>query len=217
VKSALWLALLLCGCGDPLADGAFRGEPLLRLRAVTQGQLPAQPVRAPTVGLLWLGRLEFGSPENPSLGLSSVATALTSSAPVKIDSFPASFDFELYDAPAAPLQPVPDGETRFAIARLAVLDDADLDGRFTLADGEPSAPDRLFGESILHLVVWVDRLAAAPQAAHLAERLFANPRILAPGFNLVTLSLLDCRAPPCGAPFKVIDPATEVQIVLMGE
>jgi len=121
-------------CGDPLVDGTYRGQPLFVLGGTIQlaSDAPTYDPDHVRVAVLWIGaeQLElFGEGVSES-------------------EFPARYQFSIYEEPVAgAYQDTPDADGRFAVARVILFEDDDLDG--TVDPGE-----RLLGGSDEELLAY---------------------------------------------------------------
>ena len=136
--AALTLLVAAAGCGDPLVDSSFRGEPLFSFTgqmATFQGLgSPEGDVRA---SLFW-GAGDWGVPAADLMEQDSVSASL---------EFPSKFSLTVFHPPEA--GHLPGGEP-YGVAALLVYDDKDRDGRY-------DAGDRLMGGSENRLMVYATR------------------------------------------------------------
>jgi hypothetical protein len=160
-------ALALVGCGDPVADGRYPGEPLFVLEGRIEGDAGTSSIRAPYLGVVWFAPTWEWDELRPQ-----VATSLV---PVRDTSFPGDFRLELFDPP-----PVFEGETivggQMVIGTVVALDDVDGNGRFDFdLSGRIVPPDLVFGVARESLA-WIER----PGNPVCLPGLFTNPDAVEP-------------------------------------
>ena len=139
-------ALALAACGAPLADGTYEGEPLVRLQGNITGTA-SSPARDPYIGIVWVNWARNGD-----LMVSDVA-------PVQASSFPATFDFAVFDPP--PAEAImdfsgQDEDARLAAGYLFAFDDVDGDGVFHIGKDGLEGGDQIIGISWSHMLVYVE-------------------------------------------------------------
>jgi hypothetical protein len=187
----LAVALAGSGCGDTLADGEYLGDGTMRLHgiiAVSVG-MPARPM----IGAVWLG---YSALADASAAAEAAAYPITSIGL-------AEFEASVWSRPPSVGRYLLAGGSilpaTIRIARLIVFDDADHDGRFTLAgtgDGaaDVAAPDRLLARSDDSALLFVQDPPADPAALNAAGLIVTNWGEASSGYHLVHLD------GPAGAP-----------------
>jgi hypothetical protein len=145
-------ALLLAGCGDPLVDGDYRGEPLIRLAGRIEGDAKTSSIQSPYLGIIWV-IYDFSSGDE-------TGRVVTSLVPVPDAKFPGTFELALFDPPPPEAFNELFG-VRYAMGAIVALDDVDGDRRFTVdpVTGTLEGADRFFGSSFSYqLLLYVDRI-----------------------------------------------------------
>ena len=176
-------SLLALGCGDPLVDAGYRGEPLAQL----QGEVSwAGDGTAPDAGLVRAAL--FFAPDLQTVDPAAWTEARGTSAPVH--GIPSAFDLDIFAFPAAALD-VRDAGAAYAVGRLLVYTDANANGHY-----DPDEP--LLG--IEPPAAWL----YAPEAVDAAHS--PTGRALPPGLSHIIVPQR-CVAPPepttpgdCGVP-----------------
>jgi hypothetical protein len=166
------LTLLLAGCGDRMVDGHFLGDTTLRLHG-SIGSVLGNPQHA-TVGAAWLG---YTGLVDPAAGIE------TTVLPIAIVDFPSGFQCDILDPPpsagryALPGHGVVPAFVR--LARLVLLDDANLDQRFAIDEAlRLVLPDRLMARSDGFALLYVEKPpldVAANSGLLLEDWTFATP------------------------------------------
>lgn len=174
------LAAVLAACGDPVADGAYPGEPLFRIRGHIEGDAGTSSLHAPYLGLVWFEASLAYDPTEPKMVTSLVRVAET--------SFPGDFHMEIFEPPPA----FDDSATllgnRMVVGYVFAIDDVNDDGRFGFdLYGRIDPPDRIFGMGYEELV-WIEE----PGNPLCFPGLFTNPDAVAARRLLVT-SVDPCR------------------------
>jgi hypothetical protein len=192
-KRTIGLALFLAACGDPIADGSYLGEPLLRLEGRIAGDAGTSDIRNPFVGISWLN-LDQTQMES-----------FSTTAPISRERFTGAFSIDVYDPPPAGAF-TKLGPTRFAVGLPVALDDVDGDGTFVLdGDGRVAPPDRLFGIATdgggVQVILFVDEPGSGTCAIPTGDE--PPP----PGFHLA-------RFGTCAGPFALLPDGTPLRLEL---
>ncbi|MBU0552119.1 hypothetical protein KKF91_08575 [Myxococcota bacterium] len=139
---ALWgwgVALLLWGCGDPLVDGAYLGEELLRLEGsiwVRDGGEDEEAAKLPTgdlrLAILWTTGTLAETFENPVVSMreQTVTNGL----------FPARYTLSIYTHPPKAALQAAEGGGLYALGLLIIYLDIDGDGQW-----RPDVDERMGG------------------------------------------------------------------------
>ncbi len=131
--ASLAVAAALAACGNPLADGSYKGQPLIELHGRIGSAASDQLLSHPTVGLVWRTLLDGGQVSTPD-GALGVPSLIGELEPVSWTSFPATFDFKVFNAPPPQAMiPAPGGPPG-AWASIVAVDDVNGDGTFALTD-----------------------------------------------------------------------------------
>ena len=114
----LWLLCGLCfGCGDPLVNDQYLGEPLFELSGMIAADGSVLAAGRMQVALFWARE-----GENNDLQQSVVPRA----------SFPTTYSLSVYTPPVAEaIRPVPAGQGDWAVARVLVYSDVDGDNAWS--------------------------------------------------------------------------------------
>jgi hypothetical protein len=160
------------------------------------GTVPATQPVSPQIAVAWV-----------NIGGSGGVGALTvvgEFLPVAATSFPAHFDFDIYNPPPAEavgdlsLQPMP-GDGTGAVGLIALVDDVDRDGTFKVEVGKGIVPpDRLLAVSMDFQIEYIETIPAN-----------SNPIWkpgLKTGYNLIRLS---------SNGNSVVDPTTPVDVTFL--
>jgi hypothetical protein len=167
--------LALGACGDPLADGSWRGRPLLTLEGWVH--LAVTPEAYADLDWLREGELRAALFWAPTRGSSySLARAVEQDVSA-VGSFPARFALTIHEPPPDALLHLTEAGTPFAVGLVVAYRDLDGDGRWD-RDAE-----RLVGGVEDRFVLYAPR---GLQDAALGDR--------APGFHRIT-PVLACDAP----------------------
>lgn len=140
---------LLAACGDPLADGSYRGEPLATLYGRTTGDAGTSSIAHPHVAIVWVNFL------------SDQIRALQVMAPIEAGPL-SDFALQIWDAPPPEvLAELCDG-TRLTVGFVIAVEDANGDGAVSidLESGELEAPDLTFGFAARNAIVYLDRVGS---------------------------------------------------------
>lgn len=141
--------LFLAACGDALVDGAYPGEPFLRVEGVFRGSTGEETIHSPHIGIVW--PLHDGS-----YSLAGFDNRLTT---IQAGPLASTFSFEIWDLPPALAFDHACG-VRMALGTLAVYDDVNQDGRvdLTIDDGllGVAAPDKALGVGVINYLAYVD-------------------------------------------------------------
>lgn len=164
---------LATGCGDPLVEGDYRGEPLIELSGTVfvndEVSLMPQEEDRIRVALVWIGADQQGT----------IAQGLSESA------FPARYNLQVYNRPPArAMQTFDDRAGLYAISRIVLYIDTDGDERLNVGERiVGAAPDLLLsyftssestslvagpvrsGYQVLQLVTCEDRLMSKSMLA----------------------------------------------------
>ncbi len=156
------LALLVCGCGDPLVPSSYQGEPAFSIEGVVV-DFRVFPRRADqlTASLFWSHDDEVSLLPERLVEQKSVRVVV---------EFPASFRFNIFDSPPPRVQP---SDSPFRLGLILVYEDSNNNGVFDVGELRGGAPQR----GLLH----TDRPLSAEESP--------TGRPLPAGFNLVTLPL----------------------------
>ncbi|MFN3197182.1 MAG: hypothetical protein ACE366_02020 [Bradymonadia bacterium] len=154
---AISLAMVLAGCGDPLEDASYRGEPLL----VLQGE-----VRVQSTGLTVDEVADLPQPASGTLRVAlfwsraaeaAQQVSLIEQQAVTTSRFPARYALSLYSPPPMEVMvEAPEGNGEVAVGLLLVYIDANEDGRW-----DP-ATDRLVGGARQRALVYTPSGASSP-------------------------------------------------------
>ncbi len=126
----------LAACGNPVASGSYKGQPLVTLHGrIGLEDSTTVPVH-PSVAVVWVAQQADGGQLSTPLGPQSVPNFVGEIEPVSASSFPASFDFQIFNPPPAQAMGVqvggPFGTGQVAEGMVIAVDDVDGDGAFTL-------------------------------------------------------------------------------------
>jgi len=149
-RIALFSLSLLVACGDPLADGAYLGEPLVTLRGRTVGDAGTSSISHPYIAIVWFN-IE-----------SEVPRTIQMLAPIEAVPLSSDFTLRLWDAPPRQaLGALCDG-TVFTIGFAIAVDDVDDDGKVSIdiETGGLRAPDLAFGMASRNVIVYLDRVGS---------------------------------------------------------
>lgn len=196
--AATALVTLLAACGDPVAEGDYRGEPLIRIAGRLEGDARTSTIHAPYIGIAWMV-FDFFSGEGKG-------RVVTSVVPVPDATFPGAFHLELFDPPP-PEAFVDMFGVRYAIGAIVALDDVDGDRRFEMnpETGEVVGADRFFGSSFWYqLLVYVERV----DDADCARALWTNPEAITP--KRYQLASMD----ECRFGYDLLPPETSIRLIL---
>jgi hypothetical protein len=197
---ALAIALSLTGCGR-LVDGQYLGDAAIRLSCVIRGDVP--PVASPVIGVAWLG---FGGLAAPLDGID------TATLPVTTVALGESFTFDVIGAPPDVGRYITADDARILpvtmrLARVALLDDVDHDGKFALDDaGNVAAPDRLVALAASQALLYVD--TPPPDARALAGDFLSDWSSVDRGYHVLALD--GSAAMPDAAAHVIADTSTIV-------
>ncbi len=136
-EGAVLVALLLGGCGDPLAKSDYRGEPLVVLTGEIIVQEALGPEVSPSVAVLW----SAPPPDGPIVETAAEVTT----------AFPSRYELRAYLPPtdeAIQASRIDDGER--ALGAILVFDDVSGDGVFE------QDVDTVLGGSGGALLVWTE-------------------------------------------------------------
>lgn len=149
-RLALLVLSLLVACGDPLADGSYRGEPLATLRGRTIGDAGTSSISHPYIAIVWVDLL------------TEQRRAIQVLAP--IDAVPLSSDFtlRLWDPPPRRALGVLCDGTVFTVGFAIAVDDVNDDGKvyIDVETGGLQAPDLAFGMATRNVLVYLDRVGS---------------------------------------------------------
>jgi hypothetical protein len=192
-KRTIGLALLFAACGDPIADGSYLGEPLLRIEGRIAGDAGTSDIRKPFIGISWLNLTETQ--------MESIGTV----APIAHERFTGAFSIDVYDLPPADAF-TRLGPSRFAVGLPVALDDVDGDGTFRLdGEGRVVPPDRMFGIATdgagVQVILFVDDPGSGSCTMPAADE--PPP----PGFHLA-------RFGTCAGPFAILPGGTPLRLEL---
>ena len=147
--SLLSLSLLIA-CGDPLADGTYRGEPLATLYGRTAGDAGTSSIAHPHVAIVWFNFL------------SDQIRGLQVMAPIEAGPLSRDFALQIWDAPPPEtLAELCDG-TRMTIGFAIAVDDVNGDGAVAIdfETGDLEAPDLTFGFAARNAIVYLERVGS---------------------------------------------------------
>lgn len=164
------LVLGLVGCGDPLVQASYRGEPILRLvgRIAALRGVAVQPNEEALVSMFW------------NTDPSSRPPALVEQQSVSTNvEFPNAFEVLVFDPPTE--AHLLTSDPRLAVGFLLVYADADGDRRF-------GPGDRIVGGNVSKALVW------ALEEVPAAEAPFGVS--LPTGFSLSNLGQMPCELMP---------------------
>lgn len=165
-------------CGE-IASDDYQGEPAAHLLGEIRGDLGAGEVHAPHLGVVWI---HFDPTEENELVVGEVT-------PISVSEFPANVEFDVFDPPPESVANAlegADGEPSglVAIGLIVAMDDSDEDGQFTIAVGELSGGDLIFGVSYTNYLLYVFDPPAADASLFNAEPFLTNGEAATPGFHV---------------------------------
>ncbi|MBW1807786.1 MAG: hypothetical protein JRJ87_06285 [Deltaproteobacteria bacterium] len=144
------LAILACGCGNPLAGHEYLGEPLFSFKGQVTSYLGSQDSQHEfRVSLFW-------SPSGQTRVAAEDLVEQTS-ASVTIE-FPSTFEINVFYPPQA--AHLVDGQPAYGLALILVYEDRDENGRFT-KDAQPS---ELVGGARDHVLLYAPRALTSEQS-----------------------------------------------------
>lgn len=133
------------GCGDPIADGSYRGEPLARLQGRIEGDAGTSSIAHPFLGIVWFNIT------------SEVAEAVTVLEPMQGGLLSRDFSVDVWDPP--PRSAIGDFYgSRVALGVAVAVDDVNGDGKVEIDPnfGTIAPPDLAFGGGIQNWLVYVE-------------------------------------------------------------
>lgn len=165
---AVGLMSALAGCGEPLVDADYRGEPILRLVgriSALRGDALATDDEA-LVSMFW--NTDLGIEPPPLVEQQSISTNV---------QFPNEFEVLVFDPPTE--QHLLQNDARLAVGFLLVYADRDGDRIF-------GAEDAIVGGNIKKALMWATEDVAAADAPFGAD--------IPAGFSLLRVGEMQCEA-----------------------
>lgn len=169
--AAILLALVAAGCGDPLVDADYRGEPILRLVgriASLRGGTDIGADEEALVSMFW----------NTDLTATTPALVEQRSVSTNVE-FPNAFEVLVFDPPAE--EHLLTSDPRLGVGFLLVYVDRDGDRTY-------GAADDIIGGNVTKALVW------AVQDLDATSSPFGTD--IPTGFSLVNLPAAECSMPP---------------------
>ena len=163
------LLLVVAGCGAPIQNAQYRGEPLVTVRGQLR-EAPSRPVSGPvSLAMVWL--TPGTAPRLPALSVTQWAESTTSTS---------RFDWVAFTLPPSEARVRSESQTVMADGVLVVYQDRNGTGALELDGATTPSPDLVLGASL--------GSPSAPKGYHLSYvdgELPSSPSGLAQGFNLV--------------------------------
>lgn len=202
-------ATLAMGCGDPLVDGSFLGDPQATFAGTFSGTITGNSrPGSPHMGVVWFRVFnEQGE---------TVHERLTEVTPIAESQFPWNFTFHVYDQPPVEAlnlfqDPQNTGElTALGRADILVFDDVDRNGAFAFsAPRRLQPPDKIIGFATDYVLLWFDREVEPPEGVIINNLPVSNPGALTEGYHVVRLD-------ECGQPVQLIEaPIPQITVELL--
>ncbi|AKU91149.1 hypothetical protein [Vulgatibacter incomptus] len=186
------MAAAVVGCGDPIAAGTYRGEPLVRLHGTLVGDAGTSSIRHPYLAIVWfnISDLSMGEPE-----------AVTILAPISAGPLSREFTVDLWDPPPRKAIGTSYG-SEMALGVAVAIDDVDGNGRVEIdpLTNTIAPPDLAFGGAFSQWLIFV----GSTGRAECQEIAFGKQGVV-PGVYLTSTD-------ECSAPFPLLSKDTPLEI-----
>lgn len=162
--AGVWLASVI-GCGDPLVDGRYEGEPLFTLSGQVEALLAPKTTAPTRIGVLWVNFARNGD------------IALFQEAQAESGAPPFGFRLQLFAPPTQESLNVFGENAVVGMGFISAFEDVNNDGLYDEDEGRNFQR----GAAVNHVMLYFERINLEDESL---QNILVNPEAATPGHHL---------------------------------